>query len=53
MQGVHCCYHRLKRRFKSFFMVLVIHIKVEETSKVFEGLAISNRKYYLRVAQKL
>ena len=34
-------------------MVLVIHIKVEETSKVFKGFTISNWRYDFRVDQKL
>ena len=53
MQRVHCRQQRLERRFKNFFMILVIHIKFEERSKVFEGLTISNRRHNFGVDEKL
>ena len=53
MQRVSCIQQRLEGGFKNFLMIFVIHINVEETSKVFKRLTIFNRQYDFRVDEKL
>ena len=53
IKRVHCFYHTWTGRLKNFLVILFIHIKIEEASKLFEGLTSVNRRHDFRVDGKL